>query len=152
MAFLVAVLVAPVLCVLAKLLVLWLANRPDAAPPFTPQEMRDDLEDVFVPRRELTFDTTFEYLPIILEKLTWHVDSGFETRHVKRLLERMETARMGSALYAIHCAQTDSDLEIIWCRFDDDRITVQITAIPKLAGPLTQIVKATPAEIRSPQP
>jgi hypothetical protein len=119
-------------------------EHPDSV---TSEEILDELRHGFLKRRTITLHTQTEYLPFLIERIRETIDRGLAETQVQTLLVRIDNHRAGDirqAVFPIECDGVSSDLHFIWVRDQADRITLEITAIPRIIRALKEFRKTIP--------
>jgi hypothetical protein len=109
------------------------------APEAGTEEILAELEREFAPVRRATIRTQTEYLPFLLESIRENIDSGFEDRQVRALLERIELHRPGDercATFTVMSGRRRSEVHLSWVRDSCDRICLRVRGAPRIVGAL----------------
>ena len=119
-------------------------EHPDS---LTREELLEDLRHGFLKRHTITLHTQTEYLPFLIESIRETIDRGLSETQVQTLLVRIDHHRPGdirNAVFPVECEGISSDLNFVWVRDSADRITIEITAIPRVIRALRRFRKSIP--------
>jgi len=111
------------------------------------EEILDGLELAYTPRRGIEIRTQTEYLPYVFGCILENVDSGFEDKQVKHLLDRIEEQRphaSKNALFPVKVSGVRSEIDLKWSRDSKDGVRLFVLAAPKVIRALKKQVKAIP--------
>jgi hypothetical protein len=111
------------------------------------EEILDGLELAYTPRRGIEIRTQTEYLPYVFGCILENVDSGFEDKQVRNLLDRIEEQRPNgakNALIPVKVSGVRSEIDLQWSRDSENRVRIFVLAAPKVIRALKKQVKAIP--------
>ncbi|WP_035612210.1 hypothetical protein [Haloferula sp. BvORR071] len=111
------------------------------------EEILDELELAYTPRRGIEIRTQSEYLPYVFGCILENVDSGFEDKQVKHLLDRIEEQRPNgskNALFPVKVSGVRSEIDLQWSRDNEDRVRIFVLAAPKVIRALKKQVRTIP--------
>ena len=111
------------------------------------EEILDGLELAYTPRRGIEIRTQTEYLPYVFGCILENVDSGFEDKQVRNLLDRIEEQRPNgakNALFPVRVSGVRSEIDLQWSRDNENRVRIFVLAAPKVIRALKKQVKAIP--------
>lgn len=110
-------------------------------------EILDELELAYTPRRGIEIRTPAEYLPFIFGCILENVDSGFEDRQVRTLLDRIVEEQphlTRKALIPVKVSGVRSEIDLQWSRDNEDRVRLFVLAAPKVIRALKKQSKTIP--------
>jgi hypothetical protein len=122
-------------------------DRLEHPASLTSDELLEDLRHAFLKLQTVTLHTQTEYLPYLIERIREIIDRGLAETQVQTLLVRIDQHRPGEirkAVFPIECEGVSSDLRMVWVRDEADRITIEITAIPRVIRALKEFRKSIP--------
>lgn len=140
--------IAGCISLLGTLLIKWLSNRPLDHKEYSPDEIIEELESAFVERSTAEVITTIEYLPMVFEKVSASIDTGFPDSQIAALIHRISTQktyRVRSAVFPISINSVASDFDVQWVRPSEDKVQMRIEAVPELIRAIEQIGEVLPA-------
>ncbi|MCW1915197.1 hypothetical protein OJ996_16540 [Luteolibacter sp. GHJ8] len=111
------------------------------------EEILDELELAYTPRRGIEIRTQSEYLPYVFGCIVENVDSGFEEKQVRNLLDRIEEPRPNAAknaLFPVKVSGVRSEIDLQWSRDNENRVRIFVLAAPKVIRALKKQVKSIP--------
>ena len=110
-------------------------------------EILDELELAYTPRRGIEIRTPAEYLPFVFGCILENVDSGFEDRQVRTLLDRIVEEQphlTRKALIPVKVSGVRSEIDLQWSRDNEDRVRLFVLAAPKVIRALKKQSKTIP--------
>lgn len=117
------------------------------------EEILEELDREFTPRRRTTIRTQTEYLPFLFECIRENIDSGFEDAQLIALLGRIERHQPDqerSAVFTVISGDRAGDLHLRWFRDPCDRILLRIEGPPAVIRALQEHKRRIPkAVVRS---
>ena len=111
------------------------------------EEILDELELAYTPRRGIEIRTQTEYLPYVFGCILENVDSGFEDKQVKNLMDRIEEQHphgSKNALFPVKVSGVRSEIDLQWSRDSEDRVRIFVLAAPKVIRALKKQVRTIP--------
>ncbi len=127
-----------------------LEKRYDRARLSSSDEILDELELACTPRRGIEIRTPTEYLPFVFGCILDNVDSGFEDRQVRTLLDRIaeETTHAArKALIPVKISGVRSEIDLQWSRDAGDGVRLFVLAAPKVIRALKKQSKSIPGPL-----
>ena len=124
-----------------------LEKRYDRARLSSSDEILDELELAYTPRRGIEIRTPTEYLPFVFGCILENVDSGFEDKQVQSLLDRIvdrEPHMTRNALIPVKVSGVRSEIDLQWSRDSEDRVRLFVLAAPKVIRALKKKSKTIP--------
>ena len=124
-----------------------LEKRYDRARFSSSDEILDELELAYTPRRGIEIRTQTEYLPFVFGCILENVDSGFEDKQVQTLLDRIvdqEPHMTRNALIPVKVSGVRSEIDLQWSRDGEDRVRLFVLAAPKVIRALKRKSKTIP--------
>jgi len=124
-----------------------LEKRFDRGNKSSSEEILDELELAYTPRRGIEIRTQTEYLPFVFGCILENVDSGFEDKQVRTLLGRIGEQPSHStrnALYPVRVSGVRSEIDLQWSRDSEDRVRLFVLAAPKVIRALKKQAKTIP--------
>lgn len=122
-------------------------KRYDRGKLSSSDEILDELELAYTPRRGIEIRTPAEYLPFVFGCILENVDSGFEDRQVRTLLDRIVEERphlTRKALIPVKVSGVRSEIDLQWSRDNEDRVRLFVLAAPKVIRALKKKSKTIP--------
>lgn len=122
-------------------------KRYDRGKLSSSDEILDELELAYTPRRGIEIRTPAEYLPFIFGCILENVDSGFEDRQVRTLLDRIVEEQphlTRKALIPVKVSGVRSEIDLQWSRDNEDRVRLFVLAAPKVIRALKKQSKTIP--------
>ena len=110
-------------------------KRYDRGKLSSSDEILDELELAYTPRRGIEIRTPAEYLPFVFGCILENVDSGFEDRQVRTLLDRIVEEQphlTRKALIPVKVSGVRSEIDLQWSRDNEDRVRLFVLAAPKV--------------------
>lgn len=111
------------------------------------EEILDELELAYTPRRGIEIRTQSEYLPYVFGCIVENVDSGFEKKQVRTLLDRIQEPRPNgakNALFPVRVSGVRSEIDLQWSRDNGNQVRLFVLAAPKVIRALKRQVKTIP--------
>ncbi len=124
-----------------------LEKRYDRARRSSSDELLDELELAYTPRRGIEIRTAAEYLPFVFGCILENVDSGFEDRQVRTLLGRIteeEPHLTRKALIPVKVSGVRSEIDLQWSRDQGDGVRLFVLAAPKVIRALKKTSRTLP--------
>ena len=124
-----------------------LEKRYDRGNKSSSDEILDGLELAYTPRRGIEIRTQTEYLPFVFGCILENVDSGFEDKQVRTLLDRIGEQRPHSTLNAlipVKVSGVRSEIDLQWSRDSEDRVRLFVLAAPKVIRALKKQSRSIP--------
>ena len=124
-----------------------LERRYDRGNKSTSEEILDELELAYTPRRGIEIRTQTEYLPFVFGCILENVDSGFEDKQVRTLLDRIVEQKphmTRNALIPVKVSGVRSEIDLQWSRDSEDRVRIFVLAAPKVIRALKKHAKTIP--------
>lgn len=124
-----------------------LEKRYDRARQSSSDEILDELELAYTPRRGIEIRTQTEYLPFVFGCILENVDSGFEDKQVRSLLDKIveqEPHKTRNALIPVKVSGVRSEIDLQWSRDSEDRVRLFVLAAPKVIRALKKKSKTIP--------
>ena len=122
-------------------------KRYDRGKLSSSDEILDELELAYTPRRGIEIRTPAEYLPFVFGCILENVDSGFEGRQVRTLLDRIVEEQphlTRKALIPVKVSGVRSEIDLQWSRDNEDRVRLFVLAAPKVIRALKKQSKTIP--------
>ena len=122
-------------------------KRYDRGKLSSSDEILDELELAYTPRRGIEIRTPAEYLPFVFGCILENVDSGFEDRQVRTLLDRIVEEQPHlprKALIPVKVSGVRSEIDLQWSRDNEDRVRLFVLAAPKVIRALKKQSKTIP--------
>ena len=122
-------------------------KRYDRGKLSSSDEILDELELAYTPRRGIEIRTPAEYLPFVFGCILENVDSGFEDRQVRTLLDRIVEEQphlTRKALIPVKVSGVRSEIDLQWSRDNEDRVRLFVLAAPKVIRALKKQSKTIP--------
>ena len=122
-------------------------KRYDRGKLSSSDEILDELELAYTPRRGIEIRTPAEYLPFVFGCILENVDSGFEDRQVRTLLDRIVEEQphlTRKALIPVKVSGVRSEIDLQWSRDNEDRVRLFVLAAPKVMRALRKQARSIP--------
>ena len=133
--------------ILGWIIARWLERRFDRNRSTTSDELLDELETAFTPRRSLEVRLPPDRLKACLDCVAAHVESCFGPRQVRLLHRRLAALRDAAihhAYFPVKVNGVRTNLDLQWSRDADGRVRLLVLAVPKIIRELKKQLKVPP--------